>query len=251
MIKALIVDDESHARQAIRSILEAKIPDVQIIAEAHSVATATEILRKQECQLIFLDIDLPDGNGFDILRQIDHKNYRVIFITAYQEYAIQAIRFSALDYILKPINPGDLISAVDKCLAEEAGDEFEEKFQAFLANFNNSLPEPKKIVLKTAERIHVINTENIIRCEADNVYTSFYLNTNSQILVSKSIKTYEELLTPLGFLRVHQSHLVNLNFISYFDKTDGGMLVMTDQSTVPVSLKKKPILLSYLNKIQG
>ncbi|MEA1875765.1 MAG: LytTR family DNA-binding domain-containing protein [Bacteroidota bacterium] len=250
MIKSVIIDDEAHARQAIRTIIESSIPEIQVIAEADSVANALEILKKNEPQLIFLDIDLPDGNGFDILNKIDYKKYRIIFITAYQDYAIQAIRFSAFDYILKPVNPTDLIKAVNNCLAEEIHIGYEEKIQTFFTNFNHSTPEQKKIVLKTASKIHVVDIKNIIRCQSDNAYTTFYLNTGSRIMVSRSIKSYDEMLSSLGFLRVHQSHLINLQFISFYNKQDGGNLVMSDQSNVPVSNNKKPLLLEYLNSLE-
>ncbi len=249
MISAVIVDDEPHARQAIRSIIQLQLKEINILGEAGSVAQSISLIRNKNPQLLFLDIDLPDGTAFDLLKQIEYRRYRIIFITAYKEYAIQAIKFSAFDYILKPVNPVELVQSVKNCITRDNSIDYEEKFQAFFSNFNNTLPEQKKIVLKTAEKIHVVDIKNIIRCESDNVYTTFFTNTGQNILVSKSIKLYDEMLSNYGFMRVHQSHLINVNYISYYNRQYGGTLVMSDNSNVPVSNQKKPLLFKYLESL--
>ena len=248
MTKVLIIDDEPHARQTIRAILQFRFPQVNIVGEVSDVASAITAIAQSQPDLLFLDIDLPDGTGFDILKSIGCKSFRVIFVTAYQEYAIQAIKFSALDYILKPINPKELVKAVENSLAVMQSDEFPEKIQAFFANFSSTPNEPKRIVLKTADKLHVIEVKNIIRCESDNAYTTVFTDTD-KIVVSKSIKYYDELLTNFGFMRVHQSHLVNPNCITFYNKHEGGYLTLTDNSSVPVSNQKKPILLNYLEAL--
>lgn len=249
MTSAVIIDDEPHARQAIRSIIQLQAKEINILGEAGSVAKALLLIRDKKPQLLFLDIDLPDGNAFDLLKQIEYHRYRIIFITAYKEYAIQAIKFSAFDYILKPVNPLELIQSIKNCLTQDDTNNYKEKFQAFFSNFNNILPGQKKIVLKTAEKIHVVDIKNIIRCESDNVYTTIFTNTEQNILVSKSIKHYDEMLSSYGFMRVHQSHLINVNYISYYNKQYGGLLVMSDNSSVPVSNQKKSILFKYLESL--
>ena len=249
MIKAIIVDDELHARQAIEKILALHFKQIQVVGKAGNCVEAIGMISMNDPELIFLDINLPDGNGFDILKKIDYRKYKVIFVTAYEEYAIQAIKFSAFDYILKPINPTEIINSVNNAINEKITSDYDMKFQAFFDNFINSVPDVKKLVLKTSDKIHVVDIKDIIRCEADNTYTTFYLVNNKSILVSKGIKNYEEMFEGKGFMRVHQSHLINLNYISYYDKQQGGFIVMSDQSYVPVSLQKKPLLLAYMDSL--
>lgn len=249
MVKAIIVDDEIHAQNAIESILKSQFPEIEVVDKATTVKSAIESIQKNEPELLFLDIDLPDGKGFDILKQLNYKNYKVIFITAYQEYAIQAIKFSAFDYILKPLNPAELVNSVKNVLSECADENYKLKLETFFTNFNSSVPGIKKLVLKTCDKIHILDIKDIVRCESENTYTTFFTNTGTKIVVSKPIKKYEEMLCPLGFMRTHQSHLINLNYISYFDKQLGGAIVMTDNSNIPVSTQKRAILMEYLDSL--
>jgi len=249
MIKAIIIDDEIHAQNAIESILISQFPEIEVVAKAETVKSAIELIQKDEPELLFLDIDLPDGKGFDILKQLDYKAYKVIFITAHEEYAVQAIKFSAFDYILKPLNPVELINAVKNALQECSEEYYKLKLDTFLNNFNSATPGIKKMVLKTSDKIHILDVKDIIRCESENTYTTFYTNTGTKIVVSKPIKKYEEMLCPLGFMRTHQSHLINLNYISYFDKQLGGAIVMTDNSCIPVSTQKRAVLMEYLDSL--
>ncbi len=249
MIKAIVVDDEKNSREVITELLKECFDEIKIVAQAGDVKTSIAEIEKHKPNLLFLDIDLPDGTGFDILKNIEYRDMKVIFITAHQDYAIQAIKFSAFDFILKPYNSGELIKTVRRVIDEQTAENNALRFESILANFGNSLPELKKIVLKTSERIYLVNVKDIVRCEAENNYTNFYLVTGSKIMVSKTIKTYETLLAEHEFLRVHQSHLVNLNYILHFDKPDGGMLVLSDNSTIPVSNQKRGILLEYFSSL--
>jgi two-component system LytT family response regulator len=249
MIKAIIVDDEKNSREVITELLKECFDEIKIVAQAGDVKTSIAEIEKHKPNLLFLDIDLPDGTGFDILKNIEYRDMKVIFITAHQDYAIQAIKFSAFDFILKPYNSGELIKTVRRVIDEQTAENNALRFESILANFGNSLPELKKIVLKTSERIYLVNVKDIVRCEAENNYTNFYLVSGSKIMVSKTIKTYETLLAEHEFLRVHQSHLVNLNYIQHFDKPDGGMLVLSDNSTIPVSNQKRGILLEYFSSL--
>lgn len=250
-MNAVIIDDEPHARETVRAIVESQVNDINIVGEAENVSRAVKLIDKLKPDLIFLDINLPDGNSFDILKKISHKQFKVIFITAYQEYAIQAIKFSAFDYILKPVNPAELLQAVNKALLENnSPNELETKLDTFFSNINQLTPAPKKIVIKTADKIHIVDIRNIIRCESDNSYCTLFINNGKNIVVSKNLKSYEEMLTPVGFMRVHQSHLVNCNYISYFDKQDGGSLVMSDSVHIPVSAQKRPVLTEFLESLQ-
>ena len=187
--------------------------------------------------MVFLDIQMPDGNGFDVLKGVKYKEFEIVFITAYQEYAIQAIKFSALAYILKPIDVEELDEAVKKALSTLEKKKNEVQFNALVSNIDRS--QKKKLVLKTQESVYVLELKEIIRCEADKNYTSFYLESGKRILVSKTLKEYDLLLSGHSFFRVQQSHLVNLDHIDRYDKGDGGAVIMKDGSSVPLSPAKK------------
>ena len=245
MIKAIVVDDEKNSREVITELLKECFDEIKVVAQTGDVKTSTAEIKKHQPNLLFLDIDLPDGTGFDILKNVEYRDMKVIFITVHQDYAIKAIKFSAFDFILKPVISGELIKTVRRVLDEHNAENNSLRFESILSSFSNSLPELKKIVLKTSERIYLVNIKDIIRCEAENNYTIFYLSNGNKVMVSKTIKTYETLLEGHEFMRVHQSHLVNLNYIQHFDKPDGGILVLTDNSTIPVSNQKRALLLGY------
>jgi two-component system LytT family response regulator len=238
MITAVIVDDESNARQTIREILRLSGIKLDVLGEAGDVASAYDLITTKAPQLVFLDINLPDGNGFDLLNRFEKICFRVIFITAHDEYAIRAFRCSALDYILKPVIAADLITAVEKAAEYISQEQMAMKVNALLSN----LEKLRKIILKTAESIHIINIGSIIRCEADVNYTHFHLDNGKKMTVSKPLKDYAEVLEKAGFFRTHQSHLVNLEHVLRYDKSEGGHIVMDDDSQVPVSLRKKDAL---------
>lgn len=235
MISIAVIDDESKARDTIINILALSDQNLKIIGEADSVQSGFELITRQHPDLVLLDINLMDGTGFDLLKKFEKISFKVIFITAHEEHAIKAFKFSALDYILKPLTAGELLNAVEKVIDLKQKEETELKLSAFLSN----LDKIKKIVLKTAESIHIVQVKNIIRCEADVNYTTFFLDNDDKLVVSKTLKEYSELLEPSGFYRTHQSHLVNLDHILRYDKTEGGHLVMADESIVPVSSRKR------------
>ncbi len=248
MIRTIIIDDEKNAREAVRAIVEGSFDDIDIIGEAASVMEAVKLINKEKPDLLFLDIDLNDGTGFDILNGINYKELKVIFITAYQEHAIRAIKFSAFDFILKPVKVSEIVQAVNNLKSELAEDNYEQKYEAFFSNYNNR-DNNKKLVLRTAEKIHVVYTNQIVSCQSDNSYTTFHLADKSKILVSKSIKMYDEILSPCGFMRIHRSHLINLEHINYYEKQDGGTIVMNNNNNIPVAHQKKADLLKYLDSL--
>lgn len=245
MISIAVIDDESKARETIINILALSTEIPKIIGEADSVEAGFELITRHHPDLVLLDINLIDGTGFDLLKKFDNINFKVIFITAHEEHAIKAFKFSALDYILKPITAGELLNAVEKAAALKQNEETELKLSTFLSN----LDKIKKIVLKTAESIHIVNVKNIIRCEADINYTTFYLDNGQKLLVSKTLKEFDEMLDSSGFYRTHQSHLVNLDHILRYEKLEGGHLVMNDDSIVPVSSRKKDELFKLFEKM--
>jgi two-component system LytT family response regulator len=245
MISVVVIDDEPRARETIINILALSNTELQIIGEANDVQSGYDLIIKSNPDLVLLDINLPDGNGFDLIKKFEQINFKLIFITAHEEYAIKAFRISALDYILKPVTAAHLLTAIDKACNHIKREDTELKFATFLSN----LEKIRKIVLKTSESIHIININDIIRCEADVNYTTFYLLNSERLLVSKTLKEYAELLEPTGFYRTHQSHLVNIEHISRYDRMEGGHLVMIDNSIVPVSTRKKEELFKLFERM--
>lgn len=245
MISVVIVDDEPKARETIAKLLALSPVKVNVIGAAEDIATGFETISHLSPQLVLLDINLPDGTGFDLLKKFEKINFQVVFITAHEEYAIQAFKCSALDYVLKPINSADLFRAIERANERLSNDEMAGKLNALLSN----LDKLRKVVLKTAESIHIINVDTIIRCEADVNYTTFFLVNGKRLLVSKPLKDYDELLCPAGFFRTHQSHLINLDHMLRYDKNDGGYIVMDDNSPVPVSTRRKEALFELFGKM--
>ncbi len=247
MKKVLIIDDENRTRSLIAKMIDSFGLDVEAIPEGENVQSGIKAIEKHQPDIVFLDIQMPDGTGFDVIRSVENKNFEVIFITAHEEFAIKAIKFSALDYLLKPVDAAELRAALEKALqvVENAGDHGQ--FEALNTNIQKS--EKRRLVLKTQESVHVVDLEEIIRCEADRNYTSFFLRDNKKILVSKTLKEYETLLAGHNFLRVQQSHLININFVDRYDKKNGGAVVMKDGSEVPLSPAKRDIFFKRLENL--
>lgn len=245
MISVVIIDDEPGARETIRNILEMSSLELNILGEAGSVEQAHHLILEEDPELVLLDINLPDGSGFDLLKRFERISFRVVFITAHEEYAIRAFRYSAADYIMKPLKAGELIDAIGRVAEVIEKDHLSLKLNTLLQN----LDKLKKLVLKTAESIHIINVNNIIRCEADVNYTRFFLEGGRHLIVSKPLKDYAELLEDAGFFRVHQSHLINLEHLLRYDKSDGGYIVMDDESNVPVSTRKREALFRLFEQL--
>ena len=247
MKKALIIDDENRTRDLIAKMINSFGLDIEAIPAAESVESGIKAIEEHHPDIVFLDIKLPDGTGFDLLKAIPNKNFEVIFITAHEEFAIKAIKFSALDYILKPVDPEELKAAVMRALDALGSKKEESQFEALHLNIQPN--QKRRLVLKTQESVHIVELDHIIRCEADRNYTSFYLTEGKKILVSKTLKDYETLLSSHNFLRVQQSHLINLDFVSRYDKGNGGSVVMKDGSEVPLSQAKRDIFFKILENL--
>lgn len=248
MIKAIIIDDEKNNQELISNLLNSYAENIHVAAIAGSVETAYHAIIEHQPDLIFLDIQMPDGTGFDLLKKFDKIDFKVIFVTAHQEYAIEAFKFSAIDYLLKPLSPSNLISAVKKVEESINSEEINLKLKTLLSNISEPLKNKKKIVLKTMERIYSVDINDVIRFESDGGYTKVYLVDGKRIMVSRTMKEYDDLLLGSDFLRVHNSHLINMNHLFCFEKAEGHV-VMKDDSIVPVSNRKKEQLLELLNMI--
>ena len=249
MKKIVIIDDEQRTRELIAKMIDSFGFDVKTYPIGENVKSGIEAIENIHPDIVFIDIQMPDGTGFDVLNGVKEKNFDVIFITAHEEYAIQAIKFSALDYLLKPVDPDDLKEALEKAIHPNK-EEKSDNSPAYDALLNNIQPHQKRrLVLKTQESVHVVDVESIIRCEADRNYTSFFLNGGKKILVSRTLKDYETLLNGHQFLRVQQSHLINLNYVDRYDKGNGGSVVMRDGSEVPLSPAKREIFFKILETL--
>lgn len=248
-MKVLIVDDEKFAREAIEQMVQIYCPSSELLPSASGVEEAYKTINQLNPDLVLLDIQMKDGTGFDLLDKFTSFDFKVIFITAFNEFAVKAFKYSALDYILKPVDPEDIVNAFNRATEVIANDNLKLKLEAYFSNTKNLPKSEKKIVLKTSESIHLVKITQIVRCESDSNYTRFYLEGDKNLIVAKTLKEYDELLSPYGFFRVHQSHLINFDFVDRYDKTEGGILIMTNNHRVPVSFRKKEHLIQFLNKL--
>lgn len=234
-MRAIIVDDERANLENLHVLLANYCPKIKIVASALQVEEAIGLLTLHRPDLLFLDIQMGKSSGFDLLNRLTEKPFEVIFVTAYDQYGIQAVKFAALDYLLKPVNPDELITAVAK-----AENRINNKIQNEQLNFllqQIKTPEVlvQKIALPQHNEIRYVDINEIVRCEADNTYTFFFLASGDKILISKPLKEYSDLLKPNGFLRTHQSHLINPFFVKSWLKEDGGVLLMKNGDKIPVS----------------
>ena len=246
MIRAIIIEDEKKSREALLGLLQKYCFSVEIVAQAERYREGIKLVRKYKPDVIFLDIQMPDGSGFRLLEELKDMEFEVIFTTAFDQFAIKAIKYSALDYLLKPIVPQELVDAVNKLKVKKANTEKRKNIETLLDNIKSPEEDPHKIVLSTAEKIHVIDVDDILRCESDNYYTYFYFINGDKLLISKTLKENEELLSHHSFIRPHKSHLINVKYIKSFIRHDGGYIIMTDGSKVPVSRRKREKILEIL-----
>ncbi|MCG8576597.1 MAG: LytTR family DNA-binding domain-containing protein [Flavobacteriales bacterium] len=240
MIKAVIIDDIPEAIQVLKSDLENYCVNIEVVGSAGGVVSGAKVIKELNPDLVFLDIQMQDGTGFDLLEILPQTNFKLIFTTASDEYAVKAFKFSAVDYLLKPIDPDELMDAVSRV---EDQDKPADRIELLKENFN----QPKRIALNTLEKIHIVNVEEILRCESNINYTMFYFTDGTKLLVTKTLKEFDKLLSDHHFIRVHQSHLINTRFIKEFTKSDG-YIVMKDGTTVPVSTRKKQVLMDMISK---
>lgn len=246
MIKAVIIDDLEEARDTLKADLKDYCPQVEITGEADGVVNGAKLLRQEKPDVVFLDIQMQDGSGFDLLEIVPSDELKIIFTTASDAFAIKAFRFSAVDYLLKPIDPDELKAAVRKLEKENATP------KESLNLLKEGIATQKKmsrLALNTMEKIHITEIDNIVRCESNVNYTMFYFADGKKLLVTKTLKEFDELLRDHQFIRVHQSHLVNAAYLKEYVKTDGGYLVMKDGSDVPVSTRKKNEVLGIIDRL--
>lgn len=248
-MKILVIDDELSARENIKSIIELSFKEKFDLLEAATIEAGKNAIDEQHPDIVLLDINLPDGIGFDLLKQLKFNNFKLIFITAYEEYALKAFDYAAIDYILKPIDPVKLATAIERANEMVDTENLNLKLKALFSNFNTQSDLHKKLVVRTSDTLFIVDTKEIIRCESDESYTHFYLTDNRHILVSKNLIEYENILEEFGFFRIHRSHLINLAYIDNYTKKDGGFVVMKDKAEIPISRRKKDDFLSLIEKL--
>ena len=247
MLRTIIIDDEEKARENLDDIIKEYCSGVEVVAHAESVQGAIEHIVNYQPDLVFLDIEMKSETGFDLLEKLPEVNFEIIFITAYHEYAVKAFKFSAIDYLLKPINIEELQNAIKRVSQKKARESINERFQLFMENLNPSGNSINKIALPTMDGLVFVKIDEIIQCKSLDNYTEFYQTNGSKILVSKTIKYFEELLSDHNFFRVHRSHLINLDHIKKYLKGEGGYTIMSDGSRVIVSRRKKEAFLKRFN----
>lgn len=238
MIRAMIIDDETKGRMALREKLNAFCPEVEVVAEAASGSEAISLINQHRPQLIFLDIEMPRMTGFEMLNQIPDKSFHIIFTTAYDQYAIQAIKYAAFDYLLKPVDIDELKSAVAR-IAETKTPQTAKQAELLAANLQQKASSLHKLAIPTLDGLHFYDIKDIIYLEANSNYTNLYLAGKVKIIASKTLKEFEELLSGDQFFRTHHSFIINLNYIKRYIKGDGGQIEMQNGAIVDVSRRKK------------
>jgi len=244
-LKSIIVEDEESSRETLSNYLTKYCPDVELVAQASSVADGLIAINKHHPDIVFLDVEMPYGNGFDLLEKVSDIDFATVFVTAFSNYAIKALNMSASYYILKPVDIDELIAAIDKIKQEKQsnGHSFYTKILAKNLQTVNKLDQ--RIVLPLLNGFEVIHVRDVVRIQANDNFSDFHLLDGSKKVICRTLKFYEDMLSEFDFLRVHKSHMVNLQYIKRYIKGKGGQLVMSDESVVEVSQNKKKHLLEY------
>ncbi len=250
-LRTVIIDDEPNAVEFISSVIKENCPGLEAAGKAYNVTEGVKQISELKPDLVFLDVEMPDGTGFDLLTRFPDKEFDVVFITAFNHYAIKAIKFSAVDYILKPVNITELIEAVDKVIRKRSGsgDHGNENLKVLIENLRT--PSPSRLVIPTADGMEYLNPREIIRIEADRSYSWFFLTGDRKILVSKNLKEFQDLLGDRNFFRAHNSYLINLRYVRKFIRKEGGFIEMQDGSQIPVSRNRKDLFMAYMSKFRG
>ncbi|UII75818.1 LytTR family DNA-binding domain-containing protein [Flagellimonas sp. HMM57] len=246
-MQAILIDDNPAARRSLANLIQEYCPHIQLLGEAATVAEGIQLIIEQKPQLVFLDIEMPDGNGFDLLKKLPEINFQVIFISSHEKYALRAIKHSALDYILKPIDPDELIEAIKKAKSEVLNHKTLEKIQTLIVNTTDHQKAPTKLVLKDKYGIQIVSICDVVYLEANGSYTHFHIHDQESLLVSKGLKEYESIVSNEQFFRCHQSYLINLDYLLRYDGRDGGFLLMKDGSKIPLATRKKNAFLKIIN----
>ena len=247
-LSAVLVDDESNARLTLSRLLKMYCPEVEIIGEAGDIVTAAKLIQKLDPAIVFLDIRIGQYTGFDLLEMLPEPNFHLIFVTAYDEYALKAFEHSALDYLLKPIDPDRLSEVIQRCKSEQNKDHLQTRLQHMEGQWEKA--EPEVIVVNNEQGYHFIPLQDLIRLSSDNGVTTFHLHNQASVSVAKNLGAFARLLPGELFFRCHQSHLINMNWISSYLFQDGGKIIMRDQASLPLARARKDTFLAKLKELQ-
>lgn len=248
MLRTLIIDDEAHVRESLTDMLKLHCPNAKVVGQAEGVKSGLKAIRTHHPDLVLLDIKMKDGTGFDLLERIDNIDFRIIFITAFDQYAIKAFRFSALDYLLKPVESVDLKEAIDKA-DKISQKEVNTQLNTLATNLQTDDQSKKKIILKTFDTVYLVKVKDIVYLESDGRYSTIFLESGEQVIVSNTLKHYDELLCEFGFYRAHKSYLINLEHIHRFEKAEGGYVILEGDAKVPVASRKRDGLMELFERI--
>ena len=251
VINAIIIEDEMRSMNNLKNLLGSHCPEVNLIGDASTIENGLKLFGKQakKPDLAFLDISLPDGLVFKMLDQLRPIDFEIIFITAYNEHAIKACEYSSIGYILKPINPDELVQAVSRVRVSHGKDKMEQRLEIFNKQLNNTNAF-EKMSISAIDGIYFVNIKDIVRFEAEDNYTHIFLQGGDRITASRTIKAYEDMLTSMNFYRVHKRHVINLNYMRKFIKGDGGYLVMDDGKKIEVSRRRRPAFMEQMRRLE-
>ena len=245
MLKAVIIDDERDSRQILANYLAKYCPDVKVCGFGESVATGLDAIKKHQPEIVFLDIEMPFGNGFDLLEKLQEVTFETVFVTAFDNYAIRALNQSAAYYLLKPVNIDELVKAVEKIQAERASENYSSRAQLLVENFSSG---KQRIMLPTLEGFEIVTISSILYCEAADNFTKFYFESGAPLMICRTLKYFEDILAEHRFLRIHRSFLINPEFVVRYSKGKGGFVTMKNNQELEVSPSKKKELLDIFEK---
>ncbi len=248
-LTAIIVDDERGARESLRGLIETFVEGIKVVAEASSVAEGEAAIQAHSPNVVFLDIEMPQASGFELLELIQERGFEVIFTTAYNQYALKAIKFAALDYLLKPVSPSELRQAIERARESFQAKSRTENLKMLVENLSATSEKPEKIVLSVQEGMKVVELDQIVHCQSEINYTRFYFANGKNLLISKTLKEYQELLEESGFIRIHQSHLINKMHIQEYIRGRGGEVVMSNGTSLPISRDRKKDFLEQVGDL--
>lgn len=247
-VRAIVVEDEANVRKGFVKLISRFCPEVEVVAVAENVETGLETVKAHEIDILFLDINLPDGSGFDLIHQVQDRSFHTIFVTAYNQYAVDAFKIGAIDYLLKPVAPDDIIKAVEKAKKYEQPALASEKLEIAQRYLDKKYNQSEKIILKDLESMFVVSVSEIIYCSAEGSYCTFHLSSREKITTSLNLKEYEKLLTPYSFIRCHNSYLANIEHIREVKKSDGAHLLLSNGELIPLSFRKKAMVIDSLKQ---
>lgn len=245
-MNTIIIDDNPNAQEFLEDLLKLYCQDLKLLGIANNIREGQQLIKELEPELVFLDVEMPNGTGFDLLQQLGDINFKVIFTTAHEKYAIKAIKYSALDYLLKPIDHNELIDAVKKAQTIDEQQSSQFKINNLLQNLGQNSAQAQKLILRDKYGMQVTTVQEIIHLEADDCYTKFFIRDQEPVIVSKSLKEYEAILPKEQFFRCHKSHLVNLDYLLRYDKKEDNILILKNGNQVPVSRRKLEFLIDRL-----